>query len=112
MPRPQPEKANPMPHTSLDDLIRRHASGDRNPLLLRQLDLLAWAAFHEPHEAPPRTAETEEQADLRFMRSRPGYEHMADPQLAALLREHPVLLDWERLEAALEERGRWPRIEG
>ena len=103
---PPPEKANPM--RAVEELIRRHALGDRDPLLLRQLDLLAWAAFHEPHEPPPGTAESPEQADLRFMRSRQGYEHLTDPQLSALLREHPVLLTWERLEAALEEMARRP----
>jgi hypothetical protein len=102
---PQPEKGNLIPHTSVDELIRRHASGDRNPLLLWQLDLLAWAAFHEP---PPDISGTPEQADLRFLRSREGYEHLADYELLELIREHPVLLTWERLEAALEEMSRRP----
>jgi hypothetical protein len=95
----------------MDDLIRRHASGDRDSLLLRQLNLLAWRAFHEPHEAPPGTADTPEEAALRFVRSRPGYDHLTDEELAALLQENPVLLTWEHLEAAMEERARWPLID-
>jgi hypothetical protein len=111
MPWRPPQKKDLMPHLSVDELMRQHASGDRSRLLLLQLNLLAWRAFHEPHEPPPGLMETPEQAEFRFVRSRPGFEHLTDEELKALFRENPVLLTWERLEAALEEQARWPRVD-
>lgn len=38
---------------SLEQLLERHALGDRSPEVMAALNLAAWEAFHAPWEAPP-----------------------------------------------------------
>lgn len=68
----------------LDDLMKRHARGERSPELLKALDQLAWEAFHAPwepkpdaqqraeHEAPPSALSS--RADLLPWMGQAGQE--------------------------------------
>ena len=44
-----------MSEETLDDLIKRHAAGARDPELIQALNEAAWTGFHDPWEATAKT---------------------------------------------------------
>ena len=92
-----------MAHSFVDDLIHRHAAGDRDPDLLNLLDRLAWSEFHDPWEAPPGCTDSPEEATLRMLRAYKPFAHLSDLELMEMLHENPMLPCEISIELWLQE---------
>lgn len=68
---------------TIDELIRRFDSGERNPELLRQLSELAWQEFHDPWESGLNLAETEQPLAATGPEWTPGEEDLEEDEEAA-----------------------------
>ncbi len=93
----------------IDELVERHAKGDRSPTLLRELTLLAWQGFHEVWEPSPLVDDTEEQREFALLRTEPALADKTEDELRQVLREDPMLLAHLGIERMLEAQLYWPK---